>query len=93
MYLNDLPDAARVLAKLPQWFEDYNRFHPHKGLRMKSPWEYRQSMEAAGKGKWVVSGLLGATTRNTSHRAAARLPCGYDLCALTSALKYLLCLI
>lgn len=41
VYLNDLPDAATVLAKLPEWFADYNRCHPHKGLRMKSPWEYR----------------------------------------------------
>ncbi|SEO55342.1 Transposase InsO and inactivated derivatives [Aquisalimonas asiatica] len=47
VYLNDLPDAATVLAQLPGWFADYNRFHPHKGLKMQSPWEYRQTMEAA----------------------------------------------
>ena len=47
VYLNDLPDAATVLAQLPGWFADYNRFHPHKGLKMQSPWEYRQSMEVA----------------------------------------------
>lgn len=34
-YLNDLPDAATVMAKLPEWFEDYNRSHLHKGLKMK----------------------------------------------------------
>ncbi len=35
--LNDLPDAATVMASLPEWIEDYNRSHPHKGLKMKSP--------------------------------------------------------
>ena len=47
VYLNDLPDAATVLARLPGWFADYNGFHPHKGLKVQSPWEYRQSMETA----------------------------------------------
>jgi len=46
-YLNDLPDAATVMAKLPEWFEEYNRWHPHKGLKMRSPREYRQSLADA----------------------------------------------
>ena len=44
VYLNDLPDAATVMARLPGWIEDYNRSHPHKGLKMKSPWEYRAEL-------------------------------------------------
>jgi putative transposase len=42
VHMNSLPDAATVLAQLPTWFEDYNENHPHKGLRMKSPREYRR---------------------------------------------------
>jgi hypothetical protein len=30
-------------AQLPGWFEDYNEFAPHKGLRMKSPSEFRSA--------------------------------------------------
>ena len=44
VYLNDLPDAATVMAKLPEWIEDYNRSHRHKGLKMKSPWEHRAEL-------------------------------------------------
>ncbi|RYZ17291.1 MAG: hypothetical protein EOO70_02350 [Myxococcaceae bacterium] len=33
--------AAHVLARLPAWFDDYNRGHPHRGLKMKSPREFR----------------------------------------------------
>lgn len=47
VYLNDLPDAATVMAKLPEWIEDYNATHPHKGLKMKSPWEYRAELALA----------------------------------------------
>jgi len=41
VYMNDRPDAATVLAKLAEWFEDYNNYHPHSGLKMMSPREYR----------------------------------------------------
>ena len=41
VYLNDLPDAATVLNALPLWIEDYNCNHPHSGLKMKSPREFR----------------------------------------------------
>jgi putative transposase len=34
--------AAIVLENLPRWIDDYNRFRPHKGLKMLSPSEYRQ---------------------------------------------------
>lgn len=40
VYVNDRPDAATVMAKLPEWFGDYNENHPHKGLKMMSPREY-----------------------------------------------------
>jgi putative transposase len=33
---------AVVLQNLPRWIDDYNRFRPHRGLKMLSPSEYRQ---------------------------------------------------
>jgi len=44
VYLNDLPDARTVMAMLPVWFDDYNATHPHKGLKMMSPREYRAAL-------------------------------------------------
>lgn len=41
---NDIPDAQMVMEKLPLWFEDYNEYHPHKGLKMKSPREHRREL-------------------------------------------------
>jgi putative transposase len=38
--VNPRPDAISVLQQLPAWFEDYNAFHPHSGLRMLSPREF-----------------------------------------------------
>ena len=46
VYVNDLPDAITVMGKLTQWMEDYNNWHPHKGLKMQSPREYRSSLLA-----------------------------------------------
>ena len=31
-----------VLEQLPNWYEDYNEYHPHEALKMKSPCEYRK---------------------------------------------------
>jgi len=42
-YLADLPDAATVLLQLDAWFDDYNEHHPHKGLKMLSPRQFRRS--------------------------------------------------
>jgi len=42
--LNDIPDARTVMNKLPLWFEDYNEYHPHKGLKMRSPREHRREL-------------------------------------------------
>ncbi|HBW8316266.1 TPA: IS3 family transposase [Klebsiella pneumoniae] len=46
VYVNDLPDAMTVMEKLTEWMEDYNNWHPHKGLKMQSPREYRSSLLA-----------------------------------------------
>jgi transposase InsO family protein len=42
-YVNRLSSAAEVIAQLPAWFTDYNEIHPHKGLGMRSPREYRRA--------------------------------------------------
>lgn len=44
VYVNELRSAAHVLEQLPGWFEDYNENAPHKGLKMKSPREFRGAM-------------------------------------------------
>jgi transposase InsO family protein len=43
VYIHDRPDAKTVMAQLDQWFEDYNEYHPHKGLKMKSPRQFIRS--------------------------------------------------
>jgi transposase InsO family protein len=47
VYVQDRPNALTVLNQLPEWFEDYNERHPHKGLRMKSPREFIRSLATA----------------------------------------------
>lgn len=42
VYLADLPDAETALELIAGWFEDYNENHPHKGLKMLSPRQYRR---------------------------------------------------
>jgi len=42
VYLADLTDAGTVIAQLPTWFADYNENHPHKGLNMLSPRQFRR---------------------------------------------------
>jgi transposase InsO family protein len=44
VHLNDISDARTVMEKLPYWFEDYNEYHPHKGLKMRSPREHRREL-------------------------------------------------
>jgi putative transposase len=41
VYLGKIDDAATVIAQLPAWFADYNENHPHKGLKMLSPKQFR----------------------------------------------------
>jgi putative transposase len=42
--LHECKTPEDVLERLPEWFEDYNEYHPHKGLKMRSPREYRRSL-------------------------------------------------
>ena len=46
VYLADLPDAETVIGQLGAWFEDYNENHPHKGLKMMSPKQFRRAKSA-----------------------------------------------
>ncbi len=43
VYLEEPKTARDVLEKVPDWFENYNENGPHKGLKMKSPREYRRA--------------------------------------------------
>ena len=43
VYLARLADAASVLEQLRAWFLDYNETHPHKGLKMLSPRQFRRA--------------------------------------------------
>jgi transposase InsO family protein len=43
--VHDIETAEEVLLQLHKWFEDYNENHPHKGLKMKSPREFRRLQE------------------------------------------------
>ena len=38
--VNPLPDAQIVLSLIEDWIEDYNKNHPHSGLKWKSPREF-----------------------------------------------------
>ena len=46
-YINDRPDAKTVMGCLNDWFNDYNEYHPHKGLKLKSPREFIREVAAA----------------------------------------------
>ena len=45
--VNPIPDAATALDQIAGWFEDYNENHPHSGLRMRSPREFRRAHKPA----------------------------------------------
>jgi transposase InsO family protein len=40
VWVNDLPDANTVISRLSVWFNDYNEYAPHKGLKMLSPRQF-----------------------------------------------------
>lgn len=42
--VNPLPDAKTVIASFAEWIEDYNEYHPHSGLKWKSPREFIRAM-------------------------------------------------
>jgi len=46
VYLSDVASARDVLSALPAWFADYNENHPHKGLNMLSPRQFRRAQSA-----------------------------------------------
>lgn len=46
VYINPLPNAETVLKLIAEWFEDYNENHPHSGLKMRSPREFRSAQTA-----------------------------------------------
>jgi transposase InsO family protein len=45
VYLNRLESAESVMRDLAAWIDDYNEVHPHKGLKMRSPREYRRLLQ------------------------------------------------
>jgi len=49
VHVNRLDDARVVMQQLPTWIEDYNEIAPHKGLKMRSPREYRKSLAASSE--------------------------------------------
>lgn len=46
VYLADVCDAKTVMQQLSDWFREYNKVHPHKGLKMLSPKEFREAQLA-----------------------------------------------
>jgi transposase InsO family protein len=49
VHANPLYTARFVLEQLPKWFEDYNEQAPHKGLKMKTPREFRRLAAKLGE--------------------------------------------
>ncbi|MFO0674619.1 MAG: integrase core domain-containing protein, partial [Polyangiaceae bacterium] len=43
----ELHNADEVLRALAAWSDDYNEHHPHRGLGMRSPRQYRALLLAA----------------------------------------------
>jgi putative transposase len=41
--VNPIPSAEAALGQIAGWIEDYNETHPHSGLRMRSPREFRRA--------------------------------------------------
>ena len=47
VYTSDCKDAQTVMNLFKKWIKDYNNVAPHSGLGMKSPVEYRKSVNQA----------------------------------------------
>lgn len=43
VYVGRVDTPAAVLAQLPDWFRDYNENHPHQGLKLLSPRQFRRA--------------------------------------------------
>lgn len=48
--VSPLPNADQALSLIAIWFEDYNENHPHSGLKMRSPREFRAEQFATPEG-------------------------------------------
>jgi transposase InsO family protein len=42
--VNPIPNAKATLDLIAGWFEDYNENHPHSGLKMRSPRQFRRAL-------------------------------------------------
>jgi putative transposase len=45
--VSPVPDAKTALDQIAGWFDDYNENHPHSGLPMRSPREFRRAHQPA----------------------------------------------
>jgi transposase InsO family protein len=45
--VNPVQSAASALTQIAGWIADYNDIHPHSGLRMRSPREFRRAQQPA----------------------------------------------
>lgn len=45
--VNPVPSAEAALTQITGWIADYNEIHPHPGLRMRSPREFRRAQQPA----------------------------------------------
>ena len=45
--VHPIPDAATAMNQIAGWFEDYNDNHPHSGLGMRSPRQFRKAHQTA----------------------------------------------
>ena len=54
--VNPVPDSRTAFDQIAGWIDDYNGNHPHPGLRIRSPREFRGAHQSA-----EVSGQTGAT--------------------------------
>jgi transposase InsO family protein len=43
VHMNPLNNAKTVLQKIPGWFQDYNEYHPHKGLKGSRPGRIKET--------------------------------------------------
>jgi putative transposase len=46
VHVSALPDAATALGLIGRWIDDYDEYHPHSGLKMRSPREFRATQLA-----------------------------------------------
>ena len=63
VYTSDCRDAQTVIKLFKKWIQDYNNVAPHSGLGMKSPVEYRKSVNQGG----LVE--MGVKSRAYFHKA------------------------